>query len=241
MSSGSQYIALSGLRARVDALDRLATDIANVGTAGYKGERDTTTAAERFSFDRSLQSAIDTAHGGRRLDMTDGAIASTGRPLDVALDGEGFFVVDTPLGQRYTRNGHFTIDANRKLVTEDGLDVVGEGGPITMGEGAIRVDADGSVWAGDSKAGRLSVVKFADPGQLMRDSGSRLRAVNQEAEPVESPAIRAGSLEQSNVSVAERLAELTTVSRGFEALQRSISMLMNDVDGRAIDNLGRRG
>jgi flagellar basal-body rod protein FlgF len=241
MSSGSQYIALSGLRARVDALDRLATDIANVGTAGYKGERDTTTAAERSSFDRSLQSAIDTAHGGRQIDMTDGAIAMTGRPLDVALDGEGFFVVDTPQGQRYTRNGHFTIDANRKLVTEDGLDVVGEGGPITMGEGAIRVDADGSVWAGDSKAGRLSVVKFADPGQLMRDSGSKLRAVNQEAQPVEAPAIRAGSLEQSNVSVAERLAELTTVSRGFEALQRSISMLMNDVDGRAIDTLGRRG
>ena len=241
MSSGSQYIALSGLRARVDELDRLAADIANVGTAGYKGERDTTTAAERFTFDRTLQSAIDTAHGGRRIDMTDGAIAMTGRPLDVALDGEGFFVVDTPLGQRYTRNGHFTIDANRKLVTEDGLDVLGEDGPITMGEGEIRVDADGSVWAGQSKAGRLSVVKFADPGQLMRDSGSRLRAVNQEAQSVESPAIRAGSLEQSNVSVAERLAELTTVSRGFEALQRSISMLMNDVDGRAIDNLGRRG
>jgi len=105
----------------------------------------------------------------------------------------------------------------------------------------IRVDSDGSVWAGDSKAGRLSVVKFADPGQLLRDSGSRLRALNQEAQPVEAPAIRAGSLEQSNVSVAERLAELTTVARGFEALQRSISMLMNDVDGRAIDNLGRRG
>src|SRR5262245_2635665 len=241
MSSGSQYIALSGLRARVDELDRLAADIANVGTAGYKGERDTTTAAERFTFDRTLQSAIDTAHGGRRIDMTDGAIAMTGRPLDVALDGEGFFVVDTPYGQRYTRNGHFTIDANRKLVTEDGLDVLGEDGPITMGEGEIRVDGDGSIWAGQSKAGRLSVVKFADPGQLMRDSGSRLRAVNQEAQAVESPAIRAGSLEQSNVSVAERLAELTTVSRGFEALQRSISMLMNDVDGRAIDNLGRRG
>ena len=240
MSSGSQYIALSGLRARVDALDRLATDIANVGTAGYKGERDTTMAAERPTFDRSLQSAIDTAHGGRRLDMTDGAIALTGRPLDVALDGEGFFVVDTPFGQRYTRNGHFTIDANRKLVTEDGLDVMGEGGPITMGEGPIRVDADGSIWAGDTKAGRLSVVKFADAGQLRRDSGSRLRAINQEAEPVEAPAIRAGSLEQSNVSVVERVAVMTEVSRSFEALQRGISVLMNDIDGRAISELGKR-
>jgi flagellar basal body rod protein FlgG len=84
MSSGSQYIALSGLRARVDALDRLATDIANVGTAGYKGERDTTTAAERFSFDRSLQSAIDTGarrpadRHDRRRDRDDRAAARRG-------------------------------------------------------------------------------------------------------------------------------------------------------------------
>ena len=241
MPAGTQYIALSGLRARVDELDRLAADIANIGTAGYKGERDTTHAAERDSFDRTLQSAIDTAHGGRRLDMTDGAIALTGRPLDLALDGDGFFVVDTPNGPRYTRNGHFTIDAGRKLVTEDGFEVRGEGGPIVIGDGEIRVDADGSVWAGQAQSGRLSIVKFADPGQLMRDTGARLRAAGQEPQEVESPSVRAGSLEQSNVSVAERLAQLTTVSRGFEALQRSISMVMNDVEGRAIDQLGRRG
>ncbi len=238
--SGSQYIALSGLRARVDELDRLAADIANVGTAGYKGERDTTAAAERPAFDRALQSAIDTTHGGRRIDMTNGALASTGRPLDVALDGDGFFVVDTPHGPRYTRNGHFTIDAERRLITEDGLQVAGAEGSITIGEGEIRVDGDGTIWAGSAKAGRLAVVTFDDPGQLLRDSGSRLRAGDQEARPVEKPVVRAGTLEQSNVSVADRLAQLTTVSRGFEALQKSISMLMNDVDGRAIDSLGRR-
>lgn len=238
--SGSQYIALSGLRARVDELDRLAADIANVGTAGYKGERDTTAAVERPAFDRALQSAIDTTHGGRRIDMTNGALASTGRPLDVALDGDGFFVVDTPHGPRYTRNGHFTIDAERRLITEDGLQVAGSEGPITIGEGEIRVDGDGTIWAGSTKAGRLAVVTFDDPGQLLRDSGSRLRAGDQEAKPVEKPVVRAGTLEQSNVSVADRLAQLTTVSRGFEALQKSISMLMNDVDGRAIDSLGRR-
>lgn len=238
--SGSHYIALSGLRARVDELDRLATDIANVGTAGYKGERDTTAAAERNSFDRMLQSAIDTTHGGRRLDMANGALAQTGRPLDVALEGKGFFVVDTPNGQRYTRNGHFTIDAERRLTTEDGLPVAGTDGPITIGDGDIRIDADGTIWAGQTKSGRLSVVTFDDPSALLRDTGSRLRADKQEAKPLETAVIRAGSLEQSNVTVAERLAQLTTVSRGFEALQKSISMLMNDVDGRAIDHLGRR-
>jgi flagellar basal body rod protein FlgG len=238
--SGSQYIALSGLRARADALDRLAADIANIGTAGYKGEREARAVAERPSFDAALQTAIDTTAGGRRLDMRDGALTSTGRPLDVAVEGDGFFVIETSAGPRYTRNGHFTLDASRRLVTEEGQTVLGTDGPITLDEGDVRVDNDGTVWAGVTRAGRLSVVQFADAGQLARDQGTLLRADGQAATPVETPSVHAGVLEGSNVSVADRLAELTTVSRGFEALQKAISMLMNDVDGRAIEHLGRR-
>lgn len=238
--SGSHYIALSGLRARVDELDRLAADIANVGTTGYKGERDTTAAAVRDAFDQSLQSAIDTTHGGRRLDMSDGALAPTGQPLDVALDGPGFFVVDTADGPRYTRNGHFTVDADRRLVTGDGVVVRGTEGPITLGDGEIRVDADGTIWTDHTKAGQLAIVTFTDPGLLVRDAASRLMAGGQEAVAVDRPVVHGGTLEQSNVSVADRIAQLTTVSRGFEALQKAISMLLNDVDGRAIDSLGRR-
>src|SRR5215510_8129865 len=100
--SGSAYIALSGLRARVDDLDRLADDIANIGTAGYKGQREARAAAERAVFDDTLQTAIDTTYGGQRLDTTSGAFAMTGRDLDVAIDGDGFFVLDTPGGPRYT-------------------------------------------------------------------------------------------------------------------------------------------
>ena len=239
--SGSQYIALSGLRARIDELDRLAADIANVGTAGYKGERDTTAAALRPAFDQALQSAIDTTFGGRRLDLSEGALAPTGRPLDIALDGPGFFVIETPHGPRYTRNGHFTLDADRRLVTEQGHPVQGADGPIVIGDGDIRVDGNGTVWAGTTKAGRIAVVDFPDPEGLVRDQGSALRAEGQTPTAVDTPVLRGGALEQSNVSVADRLAQLTTVSRGFEALQKSISMLMNDVYGRAIDQLGRRG
>ena len=240
--SHSQYIALSGLRARVDELDRLATDIANVGTTGYKGEREARAAAERAAFDASLQTAIDTTFGGRRLDVTNGAFAATGRPLDVALDGPGFFVVSTPAGPRYTRNGHFTINADHKLVAEDGAEIQGQGGPITVeDEGEIRVDSDGTVWSGTTKSGQLMVVEFADPTALTREMGARLHAPEgQTATPAARAIVRAGTLEQSNVSVADRLAELTTVSRGFEALQKAISLLMNDVDGRAIEHLGRR-
>jgi len=238
--SGSHYIALSGLRARVDDLDRLADDIANLGTAGYKGQRDARASAERAVFADTLQTAIDTTYGGRRLDVSPGAFAMTGRELDVAIDGDGFFVIDTPGGQRYTRNGHFTMNASRQLVAEDGALVRGEGGPITLGEGDIRIDEDGTISTGDQPVGKLAIVTFDRPDQLAREHGARLRADGQTANPAKVSVVRGGALEESNVSVAGRLAELTTVARSFEALQKAIGMLMNDVDGRAIDSLGRR-
>jgi flagellar basal body rod protein FlgG len=238
---GSQYIALSGLRARVDELDRLAADIANIGTVGYKSTRGARAAAERDAFGAALQTAIDTTSGGQRLDTTAGALAHTGRPLDLAIDGQGFFVVETPAGPRYTRDGSFSIGADRQLVTRDGFAVQGADGPITIADdGELRVDADGSVWAGTTKAGQLSVVDFADRGALVHEHGSLLRADGQTATPVEAPVVESGSLEQSNVSMADRIASLTSVSRGFEALQKALSLMMNDVDGRAIEHLGRR-
>lgn len=237
---GSHYIALSGLRARADELDRLAADIANVGTAGYKGVRDSQAAAPREAFGDLLQTAIDTTAGGTRLDLTEGAFAPTGRPLDVAIDGPGFFVISTDAGPRYTRNGHFSINAERQLVADDGSPVEGAEGTIAIGEGEIRIDGDGSVWAGSTKAGRIAVVDFADAGSLQHERGARLFAGGQTATPIEAPVVRAGSLEQSNVLVADRLAQLTNVSRGFEAMQKAMSVLMNDVDGRAIEHLGRR-
>ncbi len=238
--SGSQYIALSGLRARVDDLDRLAADIANVATAGSKGVREARASAQRELFEATLETAIDTTFGGSRLDTRAGAIAGTGRSLDLAIDGTGFFVVQTASGESYTRNGHFTLDSERRLITEDGSLVLGEGGPITLSDGEVRVDQDGSVWSGTTESGRLRIVSFENPGALVQEHSSRLSANGQSAMPVTEPTVRAGALEQSNVSVSDRLAERTTVARGFEALQKALSVLMNDIDGRAIDSLGKR-
>jgi flagellar basal-body rod protein FlgF len=240
--SGGQYIALSGMRTRLDQLDRLAADIANAGTAGYKAEHSSHLEADRPVFDAALQSAIDVTTGGRRLDVTAGAVDSTGRDLDVALDGQGFFTVQTPAGMRYTRNGHFSKDAAGLLVTTEGGVVQGANGPLTLGPGKVQVDPDGTVRAGETVAGRLAVVQFADPGQLVREGGATLRS--DAAPPVPVPAaqvsIRSGAIEQSNVSVVERVAELTSVSRSFEALQKAVSVMMNDVYGQAIAQLGKR-
>jgi flagellar basal-body rod protein FlgF len=239
--AGGAYVALSGLRARADHLDRLASDIANAGTSGYKAERGTTSAAERPAFDRMLQSAIDVAPGPERYDFRNGSIASTGRELDAALEGPGFFVVQTDAGPRYTRNGHFERAADGTLVTEDGLAVLGEKGPITLGTGALKIDEDGTVRSGASVSGKLQVVTFADDAAFGREGNSRFRATDAATPaPAKGTAVRGGALEKSNVSMVERIAELTEVTRTFEALQKGVSMLMNDIDGRAITELGKR-
>lgn len=241
---GGEYIALSGMRTRLDQLDRLASDLANVGTTGYKTEKWSHLEANRPAFDTELQSAIDVTTGSRRLDMSAGAINPTGRDLDVAIDGKGFFTVETPAGIRYTRNGNFSTNAAGLLVTADGGIVQGTTGPITLGPGKVQIDPDGTVSAGGTAAGRLAIVQFADAGQLVREGGAALRADPGTAPPTAVAAnqvtLRSGALEQSNVSVVERIAELTNVTRNFEALQKAVSLMMNDVYGQAIAQLGKR-
>jgi flagellar basal-body rod protein FlgF len=244
MSSGA-YVALSGLQARTDQLNRLAADLANVGTAGYKAERGTTAAAERpqDQFSTALQSAIDVAEGPRTLDFRPGAVTSTGRDLDLAIQGRGFFVVDTPEGQRYTRNGHFTRRADNVLATEDGYAVVGQNGPITLppGGGAITIGDDGQIQSGGTPIGKPQIVDFAGYDGLGRQDGALFRAAAGTVPvPVKDSTLVAGAIEQSNVSLVERMASLTEVTRSFEALQRGVTILMNDIDGRAITELGRR-
>jgi flagellar basal-body rod protein FlgF len=237
--SGGAYSALSGMQTRLTELDRLASDLANINTAGYKTERDAKFAAERDLFTAALDSAVDVAPAGSRIDFRQGNIATTGRDLDVAIEGKGFFVIETPAGPRYTRNGAFTRSSDGTLTTVDGQPVLGDGGPITLTPGQISISPDGTIRSGATVAGRLQVVEFAE-GELLRESGSRFRAVPN-ANPQESTGkVLAGSLEQSNVSVVDRMVALTEINRGFEGLQKGVSVLMNEIDGRAIAELGRK-
>jgi flagellar basal-body rod protein FlgF len=239
--AGTIYVALSGMRTRMAQLDRVASDIANEGTAGYKGERAGTMAVERPSFDALLDSAVDTVSTAPSVDFRPGVILATGRDLDVALDGKGFFVIQTPTGPRYTRNGSFSRSADGTLVTLDGMPVLGQNGPIKAGDGPLTLQTDGSISVNRVAVGRLQVVDFADYTSLAREDGGRFRAPSG-VSPTPQPTtpVRNGALEQSNVSVTQRMATLIEVSRSFEALQRGITMMSNDIDARAISELGRR-
>ena len=239
--SGGAYSALSGMLTRIGELDRLASDLANVGTAGYKTERAARVAAERDRqrFRLALDSAVDVTDGGRRVDFRAGSLATTGRDLDMAIDGRGFFVITTPNGQRYTRNGSFTRRADGLLTTAEGEPVLGENGQIRLGPGKITADQDGTIRTGETIAGRLRLVDF-DESNIDRESGARFRAMPGVKPRPATGKVMGGSLEQANVGVVDRMVALTEIKRSFEALQRGATVLMNDIDGRAINELGRR-
>jgi flagellar basal-body rod protein FlgF len=239
--AGTIYVALSGMRTRMAQLDRVAADIANESTAGYKGERAATTAVGRPTFDAALDAAVDTVPAQSKIDFRPGVILPTGRDLDVAIDGQGFFAVQTPAGVRYTRNGHFNRSSSGTLVTGDGMPVLGQNGPMKVPDGDLTIKADGTIAVDRVAAGKLQISDFGDYTQLSREDAGRFRAADSQ-QPLDKPSglIRGGALEQSNVSVAEQLSSLTEVSRGFEALQKGISLMSNDIDGRAISELGRR-
>lgn len=239
--AGGIYAALSGLQSRTDRLDRLAADIANVGTTGYKSERNTNAAVERPSFSTLLDSAVDVVSAPAVPNFRAGASAPTGRDLDMALEGNGFFSIQTPNGVRYTRNGHFTRSTDGTLTTNDGNAVLGEDGPIKLAVGPVEVAADGTISVAGVTAGRASIVTFDDPSRLAREDGVRFRApAGMTATPAATAVVRTGTLEQSNVSLPECMSQLAEVSRSFEALQRGMSTLLNEIDGRAIAELGRR-
>jgi flagellar basal body rod protein FlgG len=228
------------MRARLEELDRLAADLANVSTAGYKTERAGTHAVEREQFGEALDAAVDVMAGQSRIDFRPGTIATTGRDLDVAIEGNGFFVIDTPAGERYTRNGSFTRRADGVLTTMQGEPVLGEGGEIVLNAGPASIDANGNVLSGTAAVGQLRVVSFEAPSDLVRESGARFKAIAGATPTSFEGRLLGGSLEQSNVSVVDIMARLADLTRNFESLQRGVSTFSNELDGRAISELTRR-
>lgn len=237
---GAAYSALSGMRNRLEELDRISVDLANLSTPGYKTERSAQSASGRSAFESALESAVDVAKGATKIDFSQGTIAPTGRDLDTAIDGKGFFVLDTPRGPRYTRNGAFSRAADGTLTSADGLPVRGESGPIRLGKGPVLITSDGTVKSNNVPVGKLAVVDLQE-ADAVRESGARFAArqgVTPEA--YGDARIVGGSLENANVSLVNSLAHLTEVSRGFDSMQRGVSTVFNEVDERAISELGRR-
>lgn len=234
MSSGI-YVATAGAVAQSNALDATANNIANASTAGFHGDR--VTFREALTAARSPDVASVGA-GTTRIDSQPGALLPTDNPLDLALEGDGYFAVTTPNGTRYTRAGNFQLDDARNLVTPDGFAVRGEGGaPINIPAEAITVTVanDGTVSADGAELGRLELARF-QTSQMKREGSSLLSATGrpQDGDP---PVVRSGMLEASNVNVVRGVVDLVKVSRTYESLMRMIQGY-HDIESRAARELG---
>ena len=234
MSNGI-YAATAGAVAQSNALDATANNIANASTAGFHGDR--VTFREALTAARSPDIASVGA-GTARIDSQAGALTQTENPLDLALEGDGYFGVATPGGPRYTRAGNFQLDQARNLVTADGFQVRGAGGaPINVpaDAGDIAIAVDGTVSAGGNEIGKLELVRFA-PGQLKREGGTLFSATGRPL-TTDLPRVRSGMLEASNVNVVRGVVDLVKVSRTYESLMRMIQGY-HDIESRAARELG---
>lgn len=187
-----------------------------------------------------LLNEINVVTGGA-TDYASGSMHTTGRSLDAAIVGDGFFAVQTNRGERYTRAGSFTLDASGQLVTQGGDLVVGQSGPITVPPGEISIGADGTLSVNNRVVDQLKIVSFPEPRTMLIKEGSTLFAATEGVRPREDNQSRVeqGSLELSNVNTLAEMAAMMQNNREFESLQRSISLMMNDLGRKVASELGR--
>ncbi len=217
------YIVLSRLGAQMRAQSLTAHNLANADTPGFRATRPV------FAEHPAIQRMGQHPRGGREVDYSwdraswrderAGAISRTGNPLDVALAGEGYFAVDTPRGERFTRAGRFTIGGDGRLLDHSGNAVLNEAGnPIAVspGDTSIEIKGDGTIRSENGEIGRLRVVRFADNQALVSEGDRLFDAAGQQPEPVAQPGVVQGAVEGSNVQSITELTRMMAEVREFQ-------------------------
>ena len=212
-----------------------ANNLANMTTPGFRAERvqfETVVSKEYSKLsagmtntDVRMPSYSSPASflniRGTFTDLSQGGIETSGNPLDVAIQGKGLFVVNTPDGERYTRAGNFTLDATGRLVTQQGHAVQGSSGDILINGSEVSVTASGEVIVDQTQVAQLRLVD-AKPGTLLRESGMLFKiAEGQAVNDVEKVQVQGGALEGSNVNAVRELTDMIMASRLFESFQKS--------------------
>jgi flagellar basal body rod protein FlgG len=192
----------------VDALDVVSQNVANMRTSGYRAER------LKTDFRSGTMDATPT------LNLTDGSLHTTGQPLDVAIQGSGFFVVDVNGQPMLTRNGQFHLDANQQLVDAAGHPVMGQSGPITLTHSDVHIDASGQIVDGKDTVDTLRVVGVGSPDGL-REMGDGLYSYSGASNDFNG-SLHQGALEQSNVDPGVEIVRLMALTRHAQSVQRAI-------------------
>jgi flagellar basal-body rod protein FlgF len=242
------YAAFTGLRAGTQALELAANNLANISTAGYKAQREfyKSLTASLGNFNQRRLSPLNQAInnygvlGGARVDVQTGTLERTGNELDVAMEGSGFFVVQTKAGLRYTRNGNFRADANGRLVTAWGDPVMDDQNrPIDVPSGSVSISPDGTISTQGAVVGRLQMVDFAPGTLLVPEGNSMYKAATGSATPAADPRVRQGMLEASNMNPITGTIGLIMIQRQTQLLQQALSVFHNEFDKSAAEDLPR--
>jgi flagellar basal body rod protein FlgG len=235
------YTAATTMTARAKAQEMIAQNLANVNTNAYRRLELQFKGFGAEVYTANQDKGPATAAGVELMrpiwNHGHGMMKETGRDLDFALRGEGFFVLDTPAGTRLTRDGHFMRDKDGRLVSTSGDPVVGKGGPIILPSGEVSVKDDGSVYVDGNQVGQLEVKVPSDLRVLDSAGGGLFRVLNEAGvRPVEEPLISNGILEMSNVEIPIEMVTMIENSRMYEAAQRALQMTDANI-GSTIQNL----
>lgn len=233
--------AASGMRARMQSLDLLANNLANTETGGFKADR------EFYSIYTSAEASADPNNNVTTLpvverqwtDLSAGDLRNTWNPLDLAVDGDGLFAVQTARGIRYTRNGSFRLSPAGTLTTSDGNALQSRtGNPITLDARLpVEVLPDGTVQQAGNPLGQIQMASF-EPGNLAKEGSNYFVPLEGAASKPATGAVVQGKLEQSNVGAAESAVRLVSITRQYEMLQKA-AIIGNDLGKRAIEEVAR--
>jgi flagellar basal-body rod protein FlgF/flagellar basal-body rod protein FlgG len=233
------YAASAGLLARTQELDLAANNLANANTSGFRGER--------VSFKTQMMTASANAStravssfgvlGSPRTDFSQGSLQRTGNPLDLALEGSGFFAVQAPTGVQYTRNGNFHLTRDGALVSAQGFPVLGDKGPITLPSGNAEISSAGVISVNGDLAGQLQLTGFDAAVPLTSLGDAYYSAPSAAATPATQLTVQQGSLESSNINPVESAVGLIEIQRNAEMMQRALNTFHNDFNRIAAEEL----
>ena len=272
MSTKGVYTALSGAMAQSLKLDTIANNIANVNTPAFKRDQQVfneyLTANEKPptviqvpKVPASIESFYDMQGGdksfvdtkGTFTDFSQGSLKRTGNPLDVAINGKGFFEIATPQGVRFTRSGNFTLDGNGRLVTKDGYPVLTASGDAAAdpsartiqvtGNAPLTISDNGDLMEGTEVRGKLSLVNIEKVDDLQK-IGNSLYGFKNNAKPevtnVANVSLQGGHLEASNINIVQEMTDMIQTHRVFESTQKAISAY-DSMSDKLVNVVGKTG
>jgi flagellar basal-body rod protein FlgF/flagellar basal-body rod protein FlgG len=242
MDSG-YYAAMTALVARTDALDAAAANLANAQTAGYRAEQPFFRAVLLGA--QSANSQLGRAMndfgvvGGTNLNLSQGEVERTGNPLDLAIEGQGFFAVSTANGVRYTRDGSFYRQQDGRLVTQKGEPVLsGTGAPIAVPPGDVTVGANGAISIDGGVVDSVGLFTFPAGTDLKAEGANRYVApADVKAGAAQGATVEQGSLEAANEDVVHGSLDLVVMQRQAEMMQKALTVFHTEMNKFAAEDL----